>query len=74
MDIDDHALNRENWAAAGAGPDFLKSCWAATETHWRDFTARFNERNGSSSLLRYLGPSAIPPKWSKEQNTALAVY
>lgn len=56
MDIDDHALNRENWAAAGPGPDFLKSCWAATETHWRDFTVRSNQRNGRSSLLRHLGP------------------
>lgn len=49
MDIDDHALNRENWAAAGAGPDFLKSCWAARETHRRDFTARSNQRNEGSS-------------------------
>lgn len=24
MDIDDHALNRENWVATGAGSDFLK--------------------------------------------------
>lgn len=74
MDIDDHALKRENWAAAGVGPDFLKSYWAATETHWRDFTVGSNQRNGSSSLLRYLGPSATLLKLNKEKSTALAVY
>jgi len=67
MDIDDRALKRGNWAAAGVSPDFLKNSWTAIEMHYRDFTVRSNQRNGSSSLLRDLGPSEALLKSSKEQ-------
>lgn len=72
MEINDHALKRGNWAAAEVSPDFLKSCWTATETHYRDFAVRFNNRNGSSSLLRGFGPSEALLKLSKEQNHSIS--
>lgn len=67
MDIDDQALKRGNWAAAGVSLEFLKSCWNTRATHKKDLTVRSNQRNNSSSLLRDLGPSDALLKPCKEQ-------
>lgn len=72
MDIDDRVLKRGNWAAAGVSPDFLKSCWTATDTQYRDFAVRSNQRSGSSSLLRGFRPSETLLKLSKEQNHSIS--